>query len=127
MMSIALTPFEQVARMRSDLRMGAAVVLCAGDKQWMAAASETITPERFDAMRAMGALELTITDWRAKTLSTWATDGDIARFSVPSDKGLPWVQSMSDPSDDLSNPLKGPFSPDHGRFRRCTSCGTGNL
>jgi GTP cyclohydrolase II len=110
-MSIGLTPFEQVARMRSDLRMGAAVVLCAGDKQWMAASSETITPARFDAMRAMGEIELTITDWRAKTLSTWATDGDVARFSVPSEKGLSWVQSMSDPSDDLSNPLKGPFAP----------------
>ena len=110
-MSIGLTPFEQVARIRSDLRMGAAVVLCAGDQQWMAAAAETITPARFDAMRAMGQIELTITDWRAKTLSTWATDGDVARFSVPSDQGLAWVQSMSDPSDDLSNPLKGPFTP----------------
>ena len=51
MMSIALTPFEQVARMRSDLRIGAAVVLCAAAKQWMAAARDTITPERSDAMR----------------------------------------------------------------------------
>lgn len=110
-MSIGLTPFEQVARVRSDLRMGAAVVLCAGDQQWMAASAETITPARFDAMRVMGQIELTITDWRAKTLSTWATDGDVARFSVPSEQGLAWVQSMSDPSDDLSNPLKGPFAP----------------
>jgi GTP cyclohydrolase II len=110
-MSIGLTPFEQVARVRSDLRMGAAVVLCAGDQQWMAASAETISAARFDAMRAMGQIELAITDWRAKTLSTWATDGDVARLSVPADQGLPWVQSMSDPSDDLSNPLKGPFTP----------------
>jgi GTP cyclohydrolase II len=113
-MSIGLTPFEQVARVRSDLRMGVAVVLCAGDEQWMAASTETITPARFTAMRAMGQIELAITDWRAITLSTWATDGDVARFSLPVDQGLDWVRSVADPSDDLSNPLKGPFTPVFG-------------
>jgi GTP cyclohydrolase II len=113
-MSIALTPFEQVARVRSDLRMGVAVVLCAGHEQWMAASAETITPARFAAMRAMGQIELAITDWRAITLSTWATDGDVGRFSLPADQGLDWVRSMADPSDDLSNPLKGPFTPVFG-------------
>lgn len=113
-MSIGLTPFEQVARVRSDLRMGVAVVLGAGDEQWMAASTETITPARFAAMRAMGQIELAITDWRAITLSTWATDGDVARFSLPVDQGLDWVRSVADPTDDLSNPLKGPFKPVFG-------------
>ena len=96
-MSIGLTPFEQVARMRADMRMGVAIVLCAGDHQWMVASSETITLARFDAMRAMGQIELAITDWRAVTLSTWATDGDVARLSLPADQGLDWVRSMADP------------------------------
>ena len=113
-MSIGLTPFEQVARMRADMRMGVAIVLCAGDHQWMVASSETITLARFDAMRAMGQIELAITDWRAVTLSTWATDGDVARLSLPADQGLDWVRSMADPSDDLINPLKGPFTPVFG-------------
>jgi len=113
-MSIGLTPSEQIARVRGDFRMGVAVVLSDGNNQWMAAAAETITPERFDSMRALGAIELAITDWRARTLSTWASDGDVGRISLPHDKGLNWVRSVADPSDDLSNPLKGPFTPAFG-------------
>ena len=36
-----------------------------------------------------------LSDWRAQTLSTWATDGDIARLAVPDDKGLEWIQSIN--------------------------------
>ena len=113
-MSIGLTALERIARARSDFRMGVGVVLCLGKDQWLAAPSETVTAERFLAMREMGAIELTITDWRAQTLSTWATDGDIARLALPHDKGLDWVRSVCDPSDDFNAPLKGPFTPIFG-------------
>jgi GTP cyclohydrolase II len=113
-MSIGLTASEKIARVRSDFRMGVSVVLCSGDEQWMVGPAETITFSRFVGMRAMGQMELAITDWRAQTLSTWATDGDVARLAVPQDQGLDWVRSVSDPSDDLSNPLKGPFTPIFG-------------
>lgn len=113
-MSIGLTASEKIARLRSDFRMGVAVVLCSGAQRWMVAPAETVTPQRFEGMRAMGAIELAITDWRAQTLSTWATDGDVARLALPMDKGLDWIKSVSDPSDDLSNPLKGPFAPVFG-------------
>ena len=113
-MSIGLTALERIARARSNFRMGVGVVLCSGEDQWLAAPSETVTAERFLAMREMGVMELTITDWRAQTLSTWATDGDIARLALPQDKGLDWVRSVCDPSDDLNTPLKGPFTPIFG-------------
>ena len=113
-MSLEFTTAEHIGRCRSDLRMGAGIVLCAGEQRWIVASSETVSEKRFDGLRALGQVELAITDWRAVTLSTWATDGDLARLKVPNDKGLDWVQSMANPSDDLSNPLKGPFEPVFG-------------
>lgn len=113
-MTIQLTPAEHIARCRADLRMGVGIVLCSGADRWIVASAETVSEARFDGLRAIGPLELAITDWRAVTLSTWATDGDLARLNVPNDKGLKWVQSMADPSDDLSNPMKGPFKPVFG-------------
>ena len=108
-MSIALTASERIARIRSDFRMGVAVGFRLGLEKWLVASSETITVSRFNGMRKLGSLELAITDWRAQTLSTWATDGDIARLAIPDDKDLDWVHSVCDPSDDFNTPLKEPF------------------
>ncbi|MDG1217827.1 MAG: GTP cyclohydrolase II, partial [Amylibacter sp.] len=113
-MSIALTASERIARIRSDFRMGVAVAFRSGLEKWLVASSETITLSRFNGMRKLGPLELAITDWRAQTLSTWATDGDIARLAIPDDKDLDWVHSVCDPSDDFNTPLKGPFTPIFG-------------
>ena len=77
-MSIELTASEKIARIRSDLRMGVAVGFLSGQEKWLVASAEAITISRFNGMRQLGSIELTITDWRAQTLSTWATDGDIA-------------------------------------------------
>ena len=90
-MSIELTASERIARIRSDFRMGVAVAFRSGLEKWLVASSETITLSRFNGMRKLGPLELAITDWRAQTLSTWATDGDIARLAIPDDKDLDWV------------------------------------
>ncbi|GLQ35409.1 GTP cyclohydrolase-2 [Amylibacter marinus] len=108
-MSIQLTTAEQLARCRADFRMGVGVVLCDGASQWIVASAETLSAPRFDGLRALGDLEIAITNWRAVTLSTWANDGDIARIFVPNDQGLDWVRSMADPSDDLRRPMLGPF------------------
>ena len=113
-MSIELTASERIARIRSDFRMGVAVGFRSGLEMWLVASSETITLSRFNGMRKLGPLELAITDWRAQTLSTWATDGDIARLAIPDDKDLDWVHSVCDPSDDFNTPLKGPFTPIFG-------------
>ena len=108
-MALRLTNDEKIARLRGDLRMGVGIVLTDGQTRWLAASAEVIGAARFDGMKEMGGLELVLTDWRARVLQTWATDGTVARIAVPKDQGLDWVQSVSDPSDDLSNPLKGPF------------------
>ena len=113
-MSIELTALEKIARIRSDFRMGVAVGFLSGQEKWLVASAEAITISRFNGMRQLGSIELTITDWRAQTLSTWATDGDIARLAVPDDKGLEWIQSVCDPSNDFNTPLKGPFTPIFG-------------
>ncbi|MDA9926897.1 GTP cyclohydrolase II [Amylibacter sp.] len=113
-MTIGLTASERIARIRSDFRMGVAVAFLSGEEKWLVAPAETITLSRFTGMRKLGPIELAITDWRAQTLSTWATDGDIARLAIPEDKGLDWIHSVSDPSDDFNGPLKGPFTPIFG-------------
>ena len=113
-MTIGLTASERIARIRSDFRMGVAVAFLSGEEKWLVAPAETITLSRFTGMRKLGSIELAITDWRAQTLSTWATDGDIARLAIPEDKGLDWIHSVSDPSDDFNAPLKGPFKPIFG-------------
>ena len=113
-MTINLTASERIARIRSDFRMGVAVAFLSGEEKWLVAPAETITLSRFTGMRKLGSIELAITDWRAQTLSTWATDGDIARLAIPEDKGLDWIHSVSDPSDDFNAPLKGPFTPIFG-------------
>ena len=113
-MTIGLTASERIARIRSDFRMGVAVAFLSGEEKWLVAPAETITLSRFTGMRKLGSIELAITDWRAQTLSTWATDGDIARLAIPEDKGLDWIHSVSDPSYDFNAPLKGPFTPIFG-------------
>lgn len=112
-MGLNLTPQEHIARARAELRMGAGVVLCTPDTRWLAVSAEAVTEDRFAAMQALGAIELVLTNWRAETLKTWANAGDIARIELGG-RPLKWARSMADPSDDLSNPLKGPFQPVFG-------------
>ena len=71
---------KKLHEFRSDFRMGVAVGFLSGQEKWLVASAEAITISRFNGMRQLGSIELTITDWRAQTLSTWATDGDIARL-----------------------------------------------
>ncbi len=109
-MSLRLTPDEQIARMRADLRMGVPVVICNGDEKWLAAAAETLGADRLEDFRALGCtLELALTDLRASSLDIAANGGNIARLRIPRDVPLGWIKSLSDPMDDLENPVAGPF------------------
>ncbi len=113
-MAILLTVEEQIARMRADLRMGVPILLSNGDSVWMAAAVETLHADRLKHLRGFSdSLELTITDLRAQTLSTYASAGDLARLTVPADRDLAWLNAVANPVDDLQNPMKGPFMPIH--------------
>ena len=104
-MAIGPTVMERMARARSDLRIGLPVVV--GDV--LAAAVETVTPERAAALAAGRNAVLAITARRAETLRMPVYDGDLARIVVEGDASLSWMRAVADPSLDLAAPLKGPF------------------
>lgn len=109
-MSLKLTPDEQIARMRADLRMGVPVVICNGPEKWLAAAAETLSADRLADFRGLGCtLELALTDLRAHSLAIFPEAGEVVRLRIPRDVPIDWIRSLSDPSDDLENPLDGPF------------------
>lgn len=109
-MSLMPTLTERLNRARADLRMGLPVVLTDAGRALLVAASEVLSEERLRDLRDLGAPVLAITARRAETLKARAYDGDLARIVVPGDAGLAWLQAVSDPRDDLSVPMKGPFA-----------------
>jgi len=104
---LAPLPGERRARARADLRLGLPVGIVAGGSAALAAAVETLGPDRFAAMRE-GAV-LAVTAWRAQTLKARPYDGDLARIALPADATLRWACAVADPSKDLAAPMKGPF------------------
>lgn len=103
---------ERLARARADLRMGVPIVVAGtGDAGLLVVAVETLSADRFAAMRALDAAPVVaLTGRRAATLKARAYDGDIARVAIPADADLRWVQSLADPADDLRTPMKGPLA-----------------
>lgn len=109
-MSLIPTLTERVARARADLRLGLPVVLRLKERTAIILAADGLQEARFAALRAFGAPDLVISSWRAETLKARAYDGDLARLVVPPDADAEWVRCVADPKDDLSSPMKGPFS-----------------
>lgn len=109
-MSLTPTPTENLARARSDLRLGLPIVLMGGGLSMLCVAVEELTPDRLAALLAEGAPELALTARRAETLKTPAYDDDIARIAVPPDAEIRWLRALADPADDLQVPMKGPFT-----------------
>ncbi len=109
-MRVALTIIEQIARARTDLRMGVPVIVSAGPAQTLVVPIETLSQARLDQMIASKhRLHIVLTKQRAETLKIAAYDGDLARLALPADRNLAWLRSLANPVDDLSVPLKGPF------------------
>lgn len=101
---------EQLARARSDLRMGVPVVIT-GAHPVLILAAETLTAQRLADVLALGGEPvLAITARRAQTLKARAYDGDLARVLLPQDATPRWVQAIADPADDLRTPMKGPLA-----------------
>src|SRR6056297_3276097 len=95
---------ELLARARADLRIGVPVVLAGEDGRGaLVLATETLTPARLGALRALGApLDIAVTARRAETLKARAYDGDLARIIIPEDAGLPWIRAVASPENDLA-------------------------
>ena len=109
-MSLIPTLTERVARARTDLRLGLPVVLRAGERSALVLAADGLRDDRFAALRALGLPNLVISSWRAETLKARAYDGDLARLVLPEAADATWVRCVADPKDDLSAPMKGPFT-----------------
>lgn len=109
-MTLRLSPREQLARARADLRMGACVVLTGAGAAALVLAVEAASAARLEALRGFGPVDLAITDWRAETLKARAYDGDLARVILPRDADLVWARATADPSSDLTYPMKGPYA-----------------
>lgn len=109
-MSFAPDIVERLARARADLRMGVPVIMTGDDGAALVAAAETLTDARLADFRGLGrTLTLVVTSWRARTLKAHVYDGDVARLELPQSADLSWIHTISDPSDDLRTPLKGPL------------------
>ncbi len=108
-MVLAPTSAELLARARADLRMGVPVVLVSGASRGLFIPAETLTAERFSALREIGDPVLAITTRRAETLKARAYDGDLARVVIPDSGDIRWIKAVADPAADLSAPMKGPL------------------
>ncbi|SMO73950.1 GTP cyclohydrolase II [Paracoccus laeviglucosivorans] len=109
-MTLIPTLTESVSRARTDLRMGLPVML----GSYVAAAVETLSPDRLALMRALGPAVLAITERRAGTLKARVYDGDLARIEVPGSADWAWLRAVADPAGDLMTPMKGPFVSERG-------------
>ena len=109
-MTLIPTLTERIARARTDLRLGLPVVLIEGDRRALIAAAEGLQEDRLTALRALGRPVLALTARRAETLRTIPYDGDLVRIAIPAEADAGWISAASDPKDDLSRPMKGPFA-----------------
>lgn len=113
-MTLAPSPVERLNRARADLRIGVPVVLVSGTETVLIAATESLTKERLASFRTLGAPVVALTDRRASTLKARAYDGDVARIVLPAHADIGWIDALADPADDLSHPMKGPFTSARG-------------
>ena len=109
-MNLTPTAPEMLARARSDLRLGLAIVLAGEGRAMLCVAVEGMDASRLKALRAQGQPELALTARRAETLKARAYDGDLARIAVPKDADCRWLRALADPADDLRVPMKGPLT-----------------
>ncbi len=107
--TLALTNSEQIARIKTNLRVGAGFVLAGDARRWLVLAAESLDGGRLAGMQDFGAVSMIISGRRAQTLSLWSPQTDYAAVAVPNTADFYWVQAMADPSCDLNVPLKGPF------------------
>lgn len=90
--------------------MGLPILLQNGPQGVLAAAAETVPPARLAAFAENANGTLALTHWRAKTLKLRVYDGDLVRLPLAPNISVRALQAIIDPADDLSAPMKGPFT-----------------
>lgn len=107
--SLAPTVLERLSRARADLRMGVPVLFTCMGRSLLVIAAETVAAARLVEFRNLGPVVLAISKHRARTLKVRCYDGDIARIPVPEAADVGWITALTDPTEDLQAPLKGPL------------------
>ena len=107
-MPITPSIVEQIARARTDMRLGLPFVIEDGASGLLVVAAETVNEDRFAFFTAYphSAPVVAITAWRAATLKARVYDDDLARVILPSDVNIGWLRRLADPARDLDMPLK---------------------
>ena len=106
---LQLTTTQKLSRARSDLRMGAPVVIN-DDKNYLLFAVETLNATQLDEIQNQYTdVRLIISERRASTLKIPCYDGPFAQISIKGGVEFDWVRCVADPSKDLSRGPLGPF------------------
>lgn len=98
-----------IDRAVAELRAGRAVALLGEGGPLLVAAAEQLAPEMLASMREAGETLLVLTRRRAAVLRIQPSFGEDVVVPLPADADAPLVRSLADPTQDLSNPLRGPF------------------
>ncbi len=111
-MSVNITSTEQIARLRSDLRLGLPVIISEDSTRAVVLSVEACEKNRLEKLLSIKTQKpyLAITSRRAHTLKARIYDKDIARLKLPRDFSLRWLINTSDPTSDLDWPMKGPYN-----------------
>jgi GTP cyclohydrolase II len=107
-----LSSSEISSRLVSDLRLGLPVILHDAGQFVLAAAIETLHPEKLTKINKITKskkFEIAITNRRAKVLNARIYNETVTRISIEEEIDLHLLQAIADPSKDLDYPLKGPF------------------
>lgn len=103
---------ERLARARGDLALGLPCLLRHEGTRAVAAAVETLSPARFDALyQRFGTPELVLTAQRAQWIMPAAVEtGDpLVRLQPPAPAGLEWFRNLSDTQFDAGRRPAGPL------------------
>ena len=102
---------EILMRARTDLRLGVPIVLAGKENEAIIAPIEVLSQSRLDEITLFDEVSfILITARRAQTLNCSIYDGNFARIELGQASEITSLKAIADPSLDLKNPLKGPFS-----------------
>ena len=101
-------------RQISDLRFGVPIILENRNKYELVISIETLTTKTLKKiLRYNNNFDLepyiVITKNRANFLKARSYDNYIAKIKIPTPISIHWIKSVADPSNDLENPMKGPY------------------
>ena len=102
---------EILMRARADLRLGIPIVVGNKENDVIIAPIEVLSQNRLDQLKLVDENSMIlITARRAQILKCPIYDGNFVRIELTQTPEISSVKAIADPSLDLKNPLKGPFS-----------------